>query len=152
MDLFHQLDKILFKLKWKFVNEAGMIELEHFLKLFNLHKDKKKTVVEVLGQLRVLQESNTSLIQAEDLTLQSIWEFYTRYVTRTSPGIFLSGAKLLEADSICLIICPDSLNLNVQSKPVYSNHFFAAKMVRKNQYTKCEFFTHQEKKLVRKKR
>ena len=82
MDLFHQLDKILVKLKWKFVNEAGMIELEHFLKVFNLHKDKKKNVVEILGQLRVLQETNTSLIQADGLTLLILWEFYSRYVCK----------------------------------------------------------------------
>lgn len=80
MDLFHQLDKILVKLKWEFVNEAGMIELKHFLKVFNLHKDKKKTIIEVLGQLRVLQETNTSLILADSLTLLSLWEFYSRHV------------------------------------------------------------------------
>ncbi|KAI6654227.1 hypothetical protein LOD99_626 [Oopsacas minuta] len=82
MDLFHQLDKILVKLKFEFVNEAGIIEMKNFQKILGLHNNKKKQIVEVLGQLRVLQESNTNLIIADMLTLDSIWEFYSRFGLR----------------------------------------------------------------------
>ena len=42
----------------------------------------------------------------------------------------------------------------IQSRPVYSNHFFAAKNGKKEPMTintKCELFTHQEKIISKKK-
>ena len=82
MDLLHQLNKLVTKLKFEYVGEAGLIEVKNFLKLLGLNKDKKK-VIEVLQQIRVVQEDNTSLIRADRISVGTLWEFYSRFV-RTS--------------------------------------------------------------------
>ena len=79
MDLLHQLNKLVTRLKFEYVNEMGLIEVKNFLKLMGLQREKRK-VIEVLQQIRVAREDNTSLIQADLLSVATLWEFYSRFI------------------------------------------------------------------------
>ena len=94
MDLLHQLNKLLTKLKFEFVNETGLIEVKNFLKLLGLQRDKRKAT-DVLQQIRVVLEENTSFIKADLLSVGTLWEFYSRSVALYETLILLTTEAFL---------------------------------------------------------